>query len=394
MISKVVVLAILISSVCAFSASFGLNDKVPRQLSLYAEPATNPIANAGTSKESKEPRLTNVDKWNSEFTVTTNVLLSVVVVLYGVYWLVQPVKYPWHAFRHLAYRLWWCSWLSWAVAWILIEVKAHNGNLISGLQSRFDIPILAFDNLNSIFLLLTCLAIVRGTEYTPHNARKDFFRILFCFAAMVVPLYVSDELVFKDAGLAFELHRTWSLCLAMFAPIAVEWSVHLRFKVQTILLIGLVYGFFQPLVYYTELPILSGSYRELLDAMRPVIVMILASLKIMWAFTCVRVLERAHARSPGSLGRIGIGTSPAQPVSEFKMWTHMGPAAGFYLTILVGIYASRLVMLVWRITEASPIFVGYVSAQATVVMWIECTDRLWKFYERSTQPVAQVPRTG
>ena len=90
-----------------------------------------------------------------EFGIYTNLTLTLIVTLFGIYWLFRPTRRS--AYRYRAYCYWWLSWLAWVLAWSLILLQEK-------FSLRLQIPILIFDNLNSIFLIAVYFTLTRGRD--------------------------------------------------------------------------------------------------------------------------------------------------------------------------------------------------------------------------------------
>src|SRR3712207_1974333 len=96
----------------------------------------------------------------THFGTVTNLVISVSVTLYGLMWLREGDLGAPHRFQTLAYRCWWASWLSWALAWSLLLVAALIGK--DPIPLELKIVTLAFDNLNSVFMILVYFVVTRG----------------------------------------------------------------------------------------------------------------------------------------------------------------------------------------------------------------------------------------
>jgi hypothetical protein len=245
-----------------------------------------------------------VDKFDY-FGTATNLSISLMVTVYGMLaWagkgtldLASP------PFKRRAYLCWLASWLAWVFAWATILAgSSRPGSLY------FGIPVLAFDNLNSIFLILVFLTITRGDGFGAAKIGMAFACIAGSLGTCTCLLYVLSR--WLGLSFAYEVHRTWSLCLGVISPILVGWAFNLRFNTLSALAVGFVYGFIQPVVYTAEVHS-AGAIANVVENLRPVTAMTLAGLKVTWAIVFMQIL---------ALG-VSSGKSLVQdrPVREFDL---------------------------------------------------------------------------
>ena len=273
-----------------------------------------------------------------DFGTIANVSLTSTVTVYGLYWL---QRYKDTQYRFLAYKYWWMSWAAWVLAWLLIWLKQTVLDAATLKQHvlRFDLPILAFDNLNSVFLIVVYFAITRGRDYGEKQARALAIRLTVSLVIGYAALY---GLFWRYPTFAYEIHRTCSLCIAVFTPVLVGWAFQLRFKTSIVLMIGSLYGFIQPIIYATELRSgQQGEFSELIENIRPVVTMIIALLKVTWAVASTKILCSARASDRNLIER---DTLPAAQVL-----TGWWPSVALHAALLVAIYLGLLIMLVLRL---------------------------------------------
>jgi hypothetical protein len=310
------------------------------------------------------------------FAAATNLSLCVAVSGYGIYWWLKPPPKRELAFRDLAYKCWWLSWIVWVFAWSIILLKVRRSGLT--LSLRYDVPTLACDNLNSVFLLLTYFAITRGTEYTPQRAMRDGILLCISIVAACLPLY----LLFYGLHFpvfAYRLHAMWSLSLAVLTPVLVGWAFQLRFNTRIVLLVGLAYGFIQPAVYATALPVGPTTNQEGFDAflaaIRPVIDMLLALLKVAWAIVCTRVLSVAYAPHESLIDQKAKARRP------LKFWGKWGYGVRGHATLLVAVYLACLIGLAAKMLRYA-LVQHVITAAGAVLILLGLIDYVWKFWER------------
>lgn len=290
-----------------------------------------------------------------EFGTYTNLTLTFIVTLFGIYWLFRPINPA--PYRYRAYCYWWCSWLAWVLAWSLILLQQKS-------SLRLQIPILIFDNLNSVFLIAVYFILTRGRDLTSSKVRLQTILIALSLAIAFGSFYLLFQ---QNIVFAYEIHRTCSLCISVFTPILVGWALNLRFKTSVALMVGCLYGFIQPIVYATELSALGqGVFNQpldlgkcyqlfeqvrcnqinrivelnkILESIRPIVAMTVGLLKVVWAIICTRILSNAYA-PPDNL----IVVEKTQPFSfmQDKWW----PSVRLHATILIASYIVLLILLV------------------------------------------------
>jgi hypothetical protein len=114
--------------------------------------------------------------------------------------------------------LWWLSWLAWAIAWI-----RHRSAKLIRRVNWLRYPILFADNLNTVLVLLFYLALTRGQRFSRTEVIRSGQLILLSLGVFYLALYGVIGKIFADQTFAYELHRAWSLCFAVFAMIVLGW---------------------------------------------------------------------------------------------------------------------------------------------------------------------------
>lgn len=287
------------------------------------------------------------------FGTYTNVVLTLSVALFGVYWLLRPINR--RAYRHLAYCYWWCSWFAWVIAWLLILIQQK-------YSVRTEIPTLVFDNLNSLFLITVYFIVTRGKDLSARDARTQTIRSALTLAAAFGAIYIlfRHNLIF-----AYEIHRACSLCVSVVTPILVGWAFKLRFKTSIALMVGCIYGIIQPILYATELGALGrgifdqpldieqcsallgldrchqinnvAQFNQALASIRPIVAMVGGFLKVVWAISFTQILSSYYATSENL---IMVDHSKGSAFMD-RWW----PSVAMHATVLTAIYVALLIML-------------------------------------------------
>jgi len=238
-------------------------------------------------------RLSSVT-WHDQYSAVANLSISATVVAYGIYWLRRSNLASPLAFRYRAYIYWWLSWVAWVIAWFILTGKEFK--FLPSDSVAVDAISLLPDNLNTVFLVMMYFILTRGNEYSGRWPLAHFGKLLVSLVVAYALLYAFLGVASDNLGLAYQTHKAWSLCLQVFAPILVGWSFNLRFNTRVVLIVGFIYGFLQPLVYATQLE--AGRTEELaqkIKDLKPVIGMVLAFLKVLWAIACTKVLSSAYS---------------------------------------------------------------------------------------------------
>jgi hypothetical protein len=302
-----------------------------------------------------------------KFGTYTNITLVLVVTLYGIYWLFKPPKHNDLAYRYRAYCYWWCSWLAWVIAWTLLAIK-HSKFGTDNYILKLDIPILIFDNLNSIFLIIVYFVLTRGRELTSTQARIQAVKITLSFAVAYGALYLLFQ---QRSNFAYEIHRTCSLCVAVFTPVLVGWSFNLRFKTSIVLMVGCLYGLTQPIVYATQLRTLQpDDFNKTLTDIQPIVAMIVGFLKVMWAITCTKVLSSAHASSENLV--------LVKQAGQSDFWRGWSFAVGLHATILIAVYCVLLIVLAHRFLDKLG---GFATSIGVVTGVFSLWQTIWNFWK-------------
>lgn len=307
-----------------------------------------------------------------DFGTVTNFVLSVSVIAYGfLVWLKDRALGTKLPFRLLAYRCWWASWSCWVFAWGVLLVTALLG--YDPVPLKLNILTLVFDNLNSVFMILVYFVVTRGNEFDKPRAYRAFCQITGPLTLACAILYLLSPLIGKS--FAYEVHRTWSLCLGVFAPMLIGWACYLRYNTRLVLVVGFAYGFMQPLIYATELATVeNAAAAQEFVFYKPVVAMTLGGLKVLLAIVFMQVL--AHGSTSGeSL----VSMKTAVRFHFFRHWEKkvlghalvLGIAYCCLLIALISIYAEKVHRLSVLATA-----LGIVSAFMAILDWF------WKLWDR------------
>lgn len=309
------------------------------------------------------------------FGPVTNFVLSLSVTLYGYFaWFRGRNLGSGPRFSLLAYRCWWASWLCWALAWGIL--------LIAALLQLDPVPIglrivtLVFDNLNSVFMFLVYFVVTRGNDFDKRRTQVAFVQIAGSLFLGCVVLYMLARLI--GLNFAYEVHRTWSLCLGVFAPMLIGWACHLRYNTSLILVVGSAYGFMQPFIYTTELMgVQSVMSPESLALYKPIIAMTLGGLKVLWAILFMQVL--AHGASSGETL---VLNKTAVHFYFFRKWEkkilgHALVLGVAYCCLLIG-----LVIVCIRLERGLD---DLATALGIVGGFMALLDWFWKLWDKGTQ---------
>jgi hypothetical protein len=306
------------------------------------------------------------------FGTVTNLVLSASVALYGfLVWLRDKTLGAKHPFRILAYRCWWASWVCWVFAWAVLLLAAMRSSEPVPLNLR--IVTLIFDNLNSVFLILVYFVITRGDHFNRSRINTAFMQISGSLTLGCAILYLLAPLL--GLNFAYEVHRTWSLCLGVFAPMMVGWACRLRYNTLLVLIIGFAYGFMQPLVYATQLETAqSAAVHGFVQFYKPVIAMTLGGLKVLWAVAFMQVL--AH----GSIsGESLVASKTAIRFHFFRHWEKKVLGHTLVLSIAYCCLLIALVSIYAQALSALATALGIVSAFMALLDWF------WKLWHKGSQ---------
>lgn len=296
-----------------------------------------------------------------------NFIIVLIVSLYGIYWLFNRSRVAELEFRRRAYRYWWCSWAAWTVVWYLLYRKSTYPNQNDFIPS-LDIPVLIFDNLNSIFLLVVYIVITRGREVTARQAGTLVVCIILSIGILYGSVYFIFNYFYVVPKFAYEIHRSFSMCIAVFTPILVGWAFNLRFKTSVVLVIGCLYGLIQPVIYATELNTFQQSeYQEFqigLANIKPAVAMITGLLKVAWVIIFTRVLENAKASSENLILTEKTNISHIWKGGSFSVRLHS--------IVLIAVY----IVLLSALTQNYNAFITTFGAAFAFVMTI---IGLWQF---------------
>lgn len=306
-----------------------------------------------------------------DFGTVTNLVLSASVVIYGfLVWLRDKTLGTRHPYRILAYRCWWASWLCWVFAWGMLFAAALKGGQV---PLSLKIVTLVFDNLNSVFLILVYFVVTRGDDFDATMIKAAFLQISGSLALGCSLLYLLAPVVGSD--FAYEVHRTWSLCVGVFAPMLVGWACNLRYNTLLVLVIGFAYGFIQPLVYATQLETAqSAAVQGFMQSYKPVVAMTLGGLKVLWAIAFMQVL--AH----GSVsGESLVLSKTAIRFHFFRHWEKKVLGHALVLSIAYCCLLIALVTIYAQGLNALATALGIVSAFMAILDWF------WKLWDKGNQ---------
>lgn len=316
------------------------------------------------------------------FGTVTNLSISLAVTVYGLLAWAREHSSDLSSspFRRCAYLCWWASWLSWSLAWATILVAG----ICASDSLYLRIPVLVFDNLNSVFLILIFLTITRGDAFGTAQIRLAFAWIVTSLGGCTLLLYFLSR--WLGLSFAYEVHRTWALCLSVISPILVGWAFNLRFNTLSALAVGFVYGFIQPVVYSTEIHA-PGPIADAVERLRPVTAMTLAGLKVTWAIVFMQVLALGVAT-----GSSLVEDKPLREFKLFKGWTKK--LAGQAITLVV-LYT---ILLVWMFVYYVSSLEKFAVALGIVGGIIALLDWFWKLWEKASKhfmiPQPPVPPAG
>lgn len=176
------------------------------------------------------------------------------------------------------------SWAAWILAWtieLLLQMKFIGNN--------YNFLIHIFDNANGLYLLLTAHSLIYGYYSEEKNSYKSanesqshrgislirivfpgdpkagfsyFFSLIIFFALPIILKYVDTHtLLATESGIggtnyALNIHRQYSLSLAIFSPVMLGFCIFIRSGRTAGLAAGGMYGFLQPFIY--EFGVSSG----------------------------------------------------------------------------------------------------------------------------------------
>jgi hypothetical protein len=311
----------------------------------------------------------------------TNFVLSFAVVVYGyLAWCRSRSLGSGVRFDFMAYRCWWASWLCWVFAWGILLVTAMSG--LDPLPIELRIVTLIFDNLNSVFMILVYFVITRGNDFDKRRLQTAFMQISGSLFLGCMILYLMSRATGLD--FAYEVHRTWSLCLSVFAPMLIGWGCYLRYNTRLILIVGFAYGFMQPFIYTTELVGVKNIMSpEGLVVFKPVFAMTLGGLKVLWAILFTQVL--AHGASDGE----SIINQKFVHYHFFRRWQKK--VLGHALVIGVA-YCCLLIDFILICLKINHAGINDLATALTIVCgFMALLDWFWKLWDKGTQKKAASP---
>jgi hypothetical protein len=307
-----------------------------------------------------------------DFGTVTNFVISLSVTLYGyLVWLRDRRLGAGLRFRFLAFRCWWASWLCWVLAWSALLIAALMGNRQVPLGLK--IVTLVFDNLNSVFMILVYFVVTRGNEFDKQKILVAFKQVFGSLILGCAILYTVFSMI--DLSFGYEVHRTWSLCLGVFAPMLVGWACNLRYNTLLVLIVGSAYGFMQPLVYATELAtVQSAAAGGSFSAYKPVVAMTLGGLKVLWAIVFMQVL--AHGSTSGE------SLVSSKTTVRFRFFRHWEKKVlGHALTLGIA-YCGLLIALVIIYAKGLS---DLATALGIVGGFMALLDYFWRLWDLGTK---------
>jgi hypothetical protein len=322
----------------------------------------------------------------AEFGTYTNLALTFAVTGFGLYWVLRPKNQI--TFRRRAFWYWWCSWLVWVVVWALLLIRK---NPPLGSPFTIEILVLVFDNLNTIFLTVFYFTLTRGDAMSARQAIALTVMISLGLGVLFGAFYFVFGILTNQLSVAYDVHRTCTLCLSVLTPILVGWALNLRFKNSLAFIVGCLYGFIQPIIYATELrgmgdqvfasfdhanclsafkdQVLCGEInssiirQKYVESLRPVVSMAVGLLKVAWAIICTRLLSDFRATSENLI----VVDRSKHRVEPWR--TSVSALA----TVLTAVYIGVLVVLVWYYSEDV-----YFARFSTAVGMITSVFGLWQ----------------
>ncbi len=303
--------------------------------------------------------------------ITTNLLLSLSVVAYGLFaWARESSPLGQTPFKRRAYLCWWTSWLAWVIAWTLILTMTH-----ADLNGYMPLKIITmiFDNLNSICLIILFFVLTRGDDFGRRDILFAFAGITCPIAAAVVVLYIVVGGISPDIG--YQMHFTWSLCLDIITPMLVGWGVYLRFDTLVPLGVGFTYGLLQPFVDTAELglPATVG----LMNPYNSIITMLTGGLKVVWALVFMHVLAYG-----ADSGRNLVKPS----TDKFRYLPLKRPLDKNILRHGILLGAVYVILLTISLMRYSPNLVSFSIAFGVVMGFFGLLDICFRVGEHFSQP--------
>lgn len=287
-----------------------------------------------------------------------NLAVALTVVFIGSVWLRAPSNGRQGklglSFRFRAFRFWWAAWFLWVVAWVAIALKPDSS---SKSEKVSDLWILIPDNINSLLLLLAYFSLTRGDSYKTREAVLDGLKIGTALAFGYSTIYGAILIAYGSNGLptAIKLHAQWSLCMSVAVVILIGWACRIRFNTRYALGASFLYAFAQPAAYDAALE--QSGLRDVY----PMILILLALLKAVWAVVFVRVL---YSGKSGGNSLVEIGEQ-----ANIKLWSGWPPAVARFAACLFLVSVSFLTYFAVQNSRVSEILtvVGLVGGLAAVL---------------------------
>jgi hypothetical protein len=245
---------------------------------------------------------------------------------------------------------------------------------------------LIFDNLNSVLMILVYFVITRGNRFDESKVQTAFLQVSGSLLLGCLILYLFARVISLD--FAYEVHRTWSLCLGVFAPVLIGWACYLRYNTRLILVVGFAYGFMQPLIYTTELaPVQSIIGPQSIGLYKPIFAMTLGGLKVLWAILFTQVL--AHGATSGEPL---VLNETSVHFHFFRRWEKK--VLGHAL-VLGAIYCSLLIAMGVVYVQQSTHFLPNLATSLSLVCgFMALLDWFWKLWDKGAQNCVGVVNKG
>lgn len=319
------------------------------------------------------------------FGTVTNFVISVSVTLYGyTAWFRRRNVGHANRFSPLAYRCWWASWLCWVFAWGVLLLAALMG--LDPVPVGMKILTLTFDNLNSVLMVLVYFVITRGNRFDRQRVKTAFLQISGSLLLGCLILYMLAQVI--GIAFAYEVHRTWSLCLGVFSPMLIGWACYLRYNTLLVLVVGIAYGFMQPLIYATELAAVQSSLgAQSMELYKPIFAMTLGGLKVLWAILFTQVL--AHGATSGEPL---ILNETSVHFHFFRKWEKK--VLGHALVLGVTYCTLLIAMGVIYVKLSTSFLTNLATSLSLVGGFMALLDWFWKLWDKGTQNCVGVLSKG
>lgn len=139
-------------------------------------------------------------------------------------------------FLFRAFSCWLLAWACWAVLWGIVSFPV--GPFTDSDFYRHSLLLLS--DLNTALIVLFYLGLTRAGDITATG-----YVIIGTILATTF-LSIDGLLLSFPGGIGELLQGRWSMALSMAAPVLVGWACMLRYRVSTVLIIGVLYAIGQP----------------------------------------------------------------------------------------------------------------------------------------------------